>query len=82
MMRLARRSSVRLLSQAAARHDPHLLEGDDGGGGLEVGVVVDPAGNMTLPCPVVILPTEDAPYANVSKGSAYRIAPVVVRICL
>ena len=23
-----------------------------------------------------------APYANVSKGSAYRIAPVVVRICL
>ena len=40
MMRLA---PIRytLLSQAAARHDPHLLEGDDGGGGLEIGVVVD-----------------------------------------
>jgi hypothetical protein len=28
-------------SQAPAGHDPHLLEGDEGGGGLEVGVVVD-----------------------------------------
>jgi hypothetical protein len=29
------------VSQAAALGGPHLLEGDDGGGGLEVGVVVD-----------------------------------------